>query len=72
VSVALCNGEVMAAITTPLDLFTSTCEALEVPAGAARLDAFLRLPDWQQEAILVELLADAGHVVTGGDDGRDP
>lgn len=46
-------------IATPLALFTSTCEALHVPAGAQRLDAFLRLPNWQQEAILVEVNAEA-------------
>lgn len=46
-------------VATPLRLFTAVCDALEVAPGAARLDAFLKLPDWQQEAILVELRADA-------------
>ncbi len=53
-------------IATPLSIFTSTCEALEVPAGSRRLDAFLRLPEWQQEAILVEIDADAKAVSADG------
>ncbi len=55
-------------IATPLSVFTSVCEALDVPAGSRRLDAFLRLPEWQQEAILVEIDADAKAVVTDGGD----
>lgn len=50
---------VEAEIATPLAMFQSTCEAIGVLAGAERLNAFLRLPEWQQEAIFVELGAEA-------------
>lgn len=52
-------------IATPLALFTSVCEALEVPSGARRLDAFLRLPGWQQEAILAEIDAEVEEMLAG-------
>jgi hypothetical protein len=46
---------------TPLAVWQATCEALEVPPGARRLDAFLRLPESTQDAIWKEL-ADAAEL----------
>jgi hypothetical protein len=51
------NGET--ATTSPLDMFTSNMEALGIPPGACRLDAFLRLPSQTQAAIIEEFLGPA-------------
>jgi hypothetical protein len=52
-------------IATPLAFFTSVCEAAEIPSDSRRLDVFLRLPEWQQEAIIVEINAEAAQMVSG-------
>ena len=48
-----------AVLTSSVALFESTCEALDVPVGAQRLEAFLKLPRPQQDAILNELAIEA-------------
>jgi hypothetical protein len=54
-------------IATPLAIFTSVCEALEIPAGSQRHDAFLKLPPWMQEAIVVEIEAIADRQLSDED-----
>jgi hypothetical protein len=48
--------------TTPVALFEATCEALGVPVGARRVEAYLRLPDAERVAIEHELVAEAEDV----------
>jgi hypothetical protein len=54
--------------TTPVALFEATCEALGVPVGARRVEAFLRLPDAERVAIEQELVAESSGVTPE----RDP
>lgn len=45
--------------TTPVAVFEATCEALGVPVGTRRVEAYLRLPDTERAAIERELVAES-------------